>query len=123
MRGLAFLLAIASTGGALAAEPIDLTGPHGDKYGSINRNGQEVAADAMLLLTEEALVTAASACEITGRDARPDGSLDLTTQCQMEGEPEPSTVVFTVKRDPAGADALQVVDDTGYVMGSVKPCG
>ena len=42
-----------------------LSKPYGNKYGCINRNGQEVDAEQMLLLTDKELITAASACTFT----------------------------------------------------------
>ena len=122
MRSLLVLFALAWSSIAASAQgqAIDLSLPHGDKYGCINRNGQEVAAEFMLLLTDKALTTAASACEISATEANSDGSLILTTQCEMEGETE--SVQFKITRDDKDKDALVVAAEDGYVMGAVKPC-
>uniref|UniRef100_UPI001953E6F5 hypothetical protein n=1 Tax=Enterobacter hormaechei TaxID=158836 RepID=UPI001953E6F5 len=70
----------------------------GDKYGCINRNGQQVAADQMLLLTDKELITAASACTFTDRQAQADDTLVVKAECQAEGEDGQSAAQFTIKK-------------------------
>ena len=110
-----------AAGQALAAG-IDLSKPYGDKYGCINRNGQEVAADQMLLVTDKELVTAASACTFTGKKTQADGSLVVKAQCEAEGEDGQSPTQFTIKRSPKNAKKLVVSDEDGNVMGEVSLC-
>ena len=69
--GLCVAMVIVLAAGQAFAAGIDLSKPYGDKYGCINRNGQEVAADQMLLLTDEALVTAASTSVIATDKPKP----------------------------------------------------
>jgi hypothetical protein len=115
------VLAVLGAGQAFAAG-IDLSKPYGDKYGCINRNGQEVAADQMLLLTDEALVTAASACTFTEKQAQADGSLVVTATCEAEGEEGSEPTKFTIKRSAKNAKKLTIVDEDGNVMGEVARC-
>ena len=115
------VLAVFSAGQAFAAG-IDLSKPYGDKYGCINRNGQEVAADQMLLLTDEALVTAASACTFTDKQAQADGSLVVTATCEAEGEEGSEPTKFTIKRSAKNAKRLTIADEDGNVMGEVALC-
>lgn len=115
------VLAVLGAGQAFAAG-IDLSKPYGDKYGCINRNGQEVAADQMLLLTDEALVTAASACTFTDKQAQADGSLVVTATCEAEGEEGSEPTKFTIKRSAKNAKRLTIADEDGNVMGEVALC-
>ena len=115
------VLAVLAAGQAFAAG-IDLSKPYGDKYGCINRNGQEVAADQMLLLTDEALVTAASACTFTDKQAQADGSLVVTATCEAEGEEGSEPAKFTIKRSAKNAKKLVIADEDGNVMGEVSRC-
>jgi len=115
------VLAVLGAGQAFAAG-IDLSKPYGDKYGCINRNGQEVAADRMLLLTDEALVTAASACTFTDKQAQADGSLVVTATCEAEGEEGQEPTKFTIKRSAKNAKRLTIADEDGNVMGEVARC-
>ena len=115
------VLAVLAAGQAVAAG-IDLSKPYGDKYGCINRNGQEVAADQMLLLTDEALVTAASACTFTDKQAQADGSLVVTATCEAEGEEGQEPTKFTIKRSAKNAKRLTIADEDGNVMGEVARC-
>ena len=115
------VLAVLGAGQAFAAG-IDLSKPYGDKYGCINRNGQEVAADRMLLLTDEALVTAASACTFTDKQAQADGSLVVTATCEAEGEEGSEPTKFTIKRSAKNAKKLTIADEDGNVMGEVARC-
>ncbi|MBZ9657848.1 hypothetical protein LB523_02250 [Mesorhizobium sp. ESP-6-4] len=112
--------AMLAAGQALAAG-IDLSKPYGDKYGCINRNGQQVAADKMLLLTDKELITAASACTFSDRQAQADGSLVVTAKCEAEGE-EGQPTRFTIKRSAKNAKKLVVADEDGNVMGEVARC-
>ncbi|MER8429830.1 hypothetical protein [Mesorhizobium caraganae] len=115
------VLAVLAAGQAVAAG-IDLSKPYGDKYGCINRNGQEVAADQMLLLTDETLVTAASACTFTDKQAQADGSLVVTATCEAEGEEGSKPTKFTIKRSAKNAKKLTIADEDGNVMGEVARC-
>ena len=114
-------LAVLAAGQAFAAG-IDLSKPYGDKYGCINRNGQEVAADQMLLLTDEELVTAASACTFTDKQAQADGPLVVTATCEAEGEEGQEPTKFTIKRSAKNAKKLTIADEDGNVMGEVARC-
>lgn len=116
--GLPFLLA---AGVASAAEPIDLSKPWGNKDGCINRVQQEVYSENMLLLTRERLTTSASACEIERVQAAKDGSLRLSTRCDMEGEPEGQAAEFTVRRAKKKG-VLQLLDEDGQLFGEVSRC-
>ncbi|MDX8497673.1 hypothetical protein RFM99_04515 [Mesorhizobium sp. VK4C] len=104
------------------AAGIDLSKPYGDKYGCINRNGQEVAADQMLLLTDKELITAASACTFSDKQAQADGSLVVQAQCEAEGEEGQSPIKFTIKRSKKNAKKLVVTGEDGSVMGEVSRC-
>nr|WP_292567158.1 hypothetical protein [Mesorhizobium sp.] len=104
------------------AAGIDLSKPYGDKYGCINKNGQEVAADKMLLLTDKELVTAASACTFSDKQPQADGSLVVTAKCEAEGEEGQAPTKFTIKRSAKNAKKLVVADEDGNVMGEVSRC-
>ncbi|RWL86471.1 MAG: hypothetical protein EOR67_01465 [Mesorhizobium sp.] len=119
-------LAIAATAmlapGHASAASIDLSKPYGDKYGCINRNGQQVAADKMLLLTDKELITAASACTFSDKQAQADGSLVVTAKCEAEGEEGQAPTKFTIKRSAKNTKKLVVADEDGNVMGEVSRC-
>ncbi|TPN78409.1 hypothetical protein FJ987_17555 [Mesorhizobium sp. CU2] len=122
-RGGLFLgAALVLAAGHASAAGIDLSKPYGDKYGCINRNGQEVAADKMLLLTDKELVTAASACTFSDKQAQADGSLVVTAKCEAEGEDGQAPTKFTIKRSAKNAKKLVVADEDGNVMGEVSRC-
>lgn len=108
--------------GHASAAGIDLSKPYGDKYGCINKNGQEVAADKMLLLTDKELITAASACTFSDKQPQADGSLVVTAKCEAEGEEGQAPTKFTIKRSAKNAKKLVVADEDGNVMGEVARC-
>ncbi|MDX8453847.1 hypothetical protein RFM98_13865 [Mesorhizobium sp. VK9D] len=110
-----------AAGQALAAG-IDLSKPYGDKYGCINRNGQKVYADKMLLLTDKELITAASACTFSDSQSQADGSLVVTAKCEADGEEGQSPTKFTIKRSAKNAKKLVVADEDGTVYGEVSRC-
>ncbi|WP_192180803.1 hypothetical protein [Mesorhizobium amorphae] len=114
----AFLLAA----GQASAAAIDLSKPYGNKSGCINKNGQEVYAEDMLLLSDEAFVTAASACTFTEKKAQADGSLVVKSMCAAEGEEGQSPIQFTIKRSPKNAKKLVIADEDGTVYGEVSRC-
>ncbi len=124
VRGFGLFVAVLAVlaAGQAFADGIDLSKPYGDKYGCINRNGQEVAADRMLLLTDEALITAASACTFTDKQAQADGSLVVTATCEAEGEDGQEPTKFTIKRSAKNAKKLTIADEDGNVMGEVARC-
>jgi len=124
VRGLGLFVAVLAVlaAGQAFADGIDLSKPYGDKYGCINRNGQEVAADQMLLLTDEALITAASACTFTDKQAQADGSLVVTATCEAEGEDGQEPTKFTIKRSAKNVKKLTIADEDGNVMGEVARC-
>lgn len=121
-RGVLFAAFLVLAAGQVSAAAIDLSKPYGDKYGCINRNGQEVAADQMLLLTDKELITAASACTFSDKQAQADGSLLVTATCEAEGEEGQEPTKFTIKRSAKNAKKLVVTDEGGNVMGEVSRC-
>ncbi|MBN9549255.1 MAG: hypothetical protein J0H31_10345 [Alphaproteobacteria bacterium] len=120
--GLFFTAALILAAGHASAAGIDLSKPYGDKYGCINRNGQEVAADKMLLVTDKELITAASACTFSDKQAQADGSLVVTAKCEAEGEDGQAPTKFSIKRSAKNAKKLVVTDEDGNVMGEVSRC-
>ena len=120
--GLLFTSILILVAGHAFAAGIDLSKPYGDKYGCINRNGQEVAADEMLLVTDKELITAASACTFTDKKAQADGSLVVKAECQAEGEDGQPATQFIIKKSTKNAGKLVVVDEDGNVMGEVSRC-
>jgi hypothetical protein len=120
--GLVFTAVLIVAASHASAAGIDLSKPYGDKYGCINRNGQEVAADQMLLLTDKELITAASACTFSDTKAQADGSLGVTAKCEAEGEEGQAPTKFTIKRSAKNAKKLVVADEDGNVMGEVSRC-
>ena len=120
--GLALVTAVVLTASHASAASIDLSKPYGNKSGCINKNGQEVYAEDMLLLTDTNLITAASACTFSDKQAKPDGSLAIKAQCEAEGEDGQSPTEFTVKRSPKNAKKLVITDADGNVMGEVSRC-
>lgn len=119
-------VAIAATAllaaGQAHAAGIDLSKPWGNKSGCINRNGQQVYAEDMLLLTGKELITAASACTLGEKTAQADGSLVVKAECQAEGEDGQAPTQFTVKRSAKDAKRLAIVDEDGNAMGEVSRC-
>ncbi|UVK46144.1 hypothetical protein BPNPMPFG_001756 [Mesorhizobium sp. AR07] len=120
--GVSVAMVLVLVAGPASAAGIDLSRPYGNKSGCINKNGQEVYAEDMLLLTDKDLVTAASACTFTDKQAKPDGSLTIKAQCETEGEEGKSPAEFTVKPNPKNAKKLMIADADGNVMGEVSRC-
>lgn len=119
---LAVAAAVLLAAGQASAAAIDLSKPYGNKSGCINKNGQEVYAEDMLLLTDEAFVTVASACTFTEKKVQADGSLVVKANCQTEGEEGETPAQFTVKRSASNAKKLVIADEDGNVMGEVSRC-
>lgn len=120
-----FLLAFAAVSLSTApsvAGGIDLSKPYGNKAGCINRNGQQVYAEDMLLVTRTDLVTAASASAIKETVSNKDGSLLLRTECEAEGEEGRAPADFVLRPDPKNRKKIVVADDSGFVMGEVSLC-
>ncbi|WP_214469863.1 hypothetical protein [Mesorhizobium sp. dw_380] len=113
--------ALLAAGQALAAG-IDLSKPYGNKSGCINKNGQEVYAEDMLLLTGEEFITIASACTFTDKQVQADGSLVVKAQCEAEGEDGKSPIQFTIKRSAKNTKKLVIADEDGTVYGEVSRC-
>jgi hypothetical protein len=120
--GLFFTAVLVFAAGHASAAGIDLSKPYGNKSGCINRNGQEVYAEDMLLLTSEAFVTATSACSFTGTKSQPDGSLVVKADCEAEGEDGKSPGSFTIKHSAQNAKKLVIADEDGTVYGEVSLC-
>ena len=118
---LAAALSLLVASSALAAS-VDLSRPHGNKSGCINKDGQEVYAEDMLLLTGESLVTITSACTFTAREPQADGSLTVGADCESEGEEGTSPATFVIKQSPKNPKILVISDDTGFTMGEVSLC-
>jgi hypothetical protein len=128
-RGLsvrAVHLAITATAllsaGQASAAAIDLSKPYGNKSGCINKNGQQVYAEDMLLLTDKEFVTVASACTFTDKQPQADGSLLAKARCEAEGEEGQSPAQFIIKRSARNAKRLVVADEDGNVMGELSRC-
>ncbi|TGQ69759.1 hypothetical protein EN829_013740 [Mesorhizobium sp. M00.F.Ca.ET.186.01.1.1] len=119
---LAIAAAALLAAGEASAAGIDLSKPYGNKSGCINKNGQQVYAEDMLLLTSEEFITVASACTFTEKQAQADGSLIVKAQCQAEGEDGETAAQFTIKRSAKNAKKLSIVDEDGNVMGEVSRC-
>ncbi|SJM35916.1 hypothetical protein [Mesorhizobium delmotii] len=118
---LAVVASVMLAAGQASAAAIDLSKPYGNKSGCINKNGQQVYAEDMLLLTDKEFITVASACTFTETQAQADGSLVVKAQCQAEGEEGESPGQFTIKRSNKNA-RLVIADEDGMVMGEVSPC-
>ena len=101
--GLSVAMVLVLVAGQASAAGIDLSKPYGNKYGCINSNGQEVAADQMLLLTDKELITAASACTFTKTQAQADGSLVVTAHARRKAKKDrsrPSSPSSAAPRTP-----------------------
>ncbi|TIS55395.1 MAG: hypothetical protein E5W82_20905 [Mesorhizobium sp.] len=124
MRGFHLIVAaaVASVAGQASAAAIDLSKPYGNKSGCINKNGQQVYAEDMLLLTGTEFITVASACTFTEKQVQADGSLVVKAQCQAEGEEGESPAQFTIKRSAKNARRLVIADEDGTVYGEVSRC-
>lgn len=120
-------LILATAAVSLATAPvlaagIDLSKPYGNRSGCINRDGQQVYAEDILLVTRTDLVTAASACAIEETVPNKDGSLLLRTECEAEGEEGRAPADFVLRPDPKNGKKIVVADDSGFVMGEVSLC-
>ncbi|MGX5827628.1 hypothetical protein [Mesorhizobium sp. 43Arga] len=120
--GLLFAAVLVLAASQASAAGIDLSKPYGNKSGCINKNGQQVYAEDMLLLTSEAFVTVASACTFTDKKVQADGSLVAKASCQAEGEEGETPGQFTIKKSPKNAKKLVIADEDGTVMGEVSRC-
>lgn len=117
---LGFLLA--SLTAASAQQAIDLTKTYGDEIGCKNRDGQQVAADEMLLLQPERLVTAAAACTFAQKVTAPDGTVIVMALCDLEGETGRSISHFSISPSATDAAKLVIFDEYGASLGEVAAC-
>ena len=115
----AFLLALVAVFPA-QAQDIDLSQPWGNASGCVNKDGQEVYAEDMLLLTEEALVLATSVCTFTSKEVGEDGAITADALCDAEGEQAENR--FTIAPNPDEEGELIVSDFGGYEYGRVSRC-
>ena len=104
------------------AAGIDLSKTYGDEMGCINRDGQEVAVDFMLLVNKTAVVTAAGVCEVSKIKSNKNGTLTLTTFCESEGQMSEVPTGFVIARDKANKKGLLVTDEEGNLFGKVSVC-
>ncbi|MDX8479414.1 hypothetical protein RFN28_13120 [Mesorhizobium sp. VK24D] len=104
------------------AAGIDLSKPYGNRSGCINKNGQQVYAEDMLLLTDKELVTVTMACTFSDKQVQADGSLTAKAKCEVEGEENQSPAQFTIKRSAKNAKKLVIAGEDGNVMGEVSRC-
>lgn len=119
---LAVSAAVLLAAGHASAAGIDLSKPYGNKSGCINKNGQQVYAEDMLLLTGTDFITIASACTFTDKHKEVDGSLTVRAECEAEGEDGKSPIQFTIKRSPKNTKKLVIADEDGTVYGEVSRC-
>ena len=119
---LVITAAVLLAAGQAYAAGIDLSKPYGNKSGCINKNGQEVYAEDMLLLTGKEFVTIASACTFTDKKPQADGSLLVTAQCEVEGEDGQTPGHFTIKRSAKSPKKLVIADEDDNAMGEVSRC-
>lgn len=119
---LAIAAAVLLAASPASAAAIELSKPYGNKSGCINKNGQKVYAEDMLLLTDTEFITIASACTFTEKQIQADGSLAAKAQCQAEGEDGQSTIQFTIKRSAKNPKKLMIADEDGTVYGEVSRC-
>ncbi|MBZ9807488.1 hypothetical protein LB542_14295 [Mesorhizobium sp. BR1-1-9] len=124
MRALLLVAAavVVATAGPASAAAVDLSKLYGNKSGCINKNGQQVYAEDMLLLTDKEFITVASACTFTDKQVQADGSLVMKAQCEAEGEDGQSPIQFTIKRSVKNAKRLVIADENGMVYGEVSRC-
>lgn len=115
-----FVLAIGLATVPAFGQSLDLKKVYGDKYGCINRNGQEVVVDQMLLLKEGVLVTAMSACTIKGTSKAKDGSLVLATLCESGDGQEEATFRIAASKKKKGIFVIHNEDGTPF--GEVSLC-
>ncbi|MBZ9748760.1 hypothetical protein LB516_26350 [Mesorhizobium sp. CO1-1-7] len=120
--GLYLTAVVVLAAGSASAAGIDLSKPYGNKSGCINKNGQKVYAEDMLLLTDTDFITATSACAFTGKHGEADGSLTVKAECEAEGEEGKSPATFTIKHSAKNAKKLVIADEDGSVMGEVARC-
>jgi hypothetical protein len=120
--GVSVAMVLVLAAGQASAASIDLSKPYGNKSGCINKNGQQVYAEDMLLLSDTEFITATSACTFTEKKTQADGSLVVKSMCEAEGEDGQSPIQFTVKRSPRNAKKLVIADEDGTVYGEVSRC-
>ncbi|OHV90710.1 hypothetical protein [Mesorhizobium sp. ORS 3428] len=124
MRAVCLAIAAATwlAAGPACAAGIDLSKPWGNKSGCINKNGQQVYAEDMLLLTDTELVTVTMACTFSDKQIQADGSMTAKAKCEVEGEENQSPAEFTIKRSAKNAKKLVIAGADGNVMGEVSRC-
>lgn len=122
MRSLLIALLVLTTAPAVAADAIDLSRPWGNKSGCINKDGQEVYAEDMLLLTKEAIVTSTTACRVTEVLPGKNGATELNAMCQAEGEEAETPFRFIVSQVKKKPPTLLIKDAGGETWGEVTRC-
>ena len=114
-------LAIAHT--AAFAQAIDLTKPFGNVLGCTNRDKQVAGDDQdSVYITQNALVTAGTACNFVQTLTGADGTLVITALCTIEGEEGRSINQISVVKSKSNAAGLAVYDEYGALLSEVTPC-
>ena len=115
-------LAILLAGGTAFAQAIDLSKPHGNTLGCTNRDKVQGGEEESVYITQNALVTAGTACNFVQTLTAVDGTLVITALCSIEGEEGRSINQISVTKSKTNAAGLAVYDEYGAILSEVAPC-
>lgn len=116
-------LAVLLMGSTAFAQAIDLSKPHGNTLGCTNRDKQSPNTDEdSVYITQNALVTAGTACNFVQTLTAVDGTLVITALCSIEGEEGRSINQISVTKSKTNAAGLAVYDEYGAILSEVTPC-
>lgn len=115
-------LAILLAGGTAFAQAIDLSKPHGNTLGCTNRDKAQGGEEESVYITQNALVTAGTACNFVQTLTAVDGTLVITALCSIEGEEGRSINQISVTKSKTNAAGLAVYDEYGAILSEVAPC-
>lgn len=115
-------LAFVLTAGSAFAQAIDLSKPYGNTLGCTNRDKVQGGEEESVYITQNALVTAGTACNFVQTLTAVDGTLVITALCSIEGEEGRSINQISVTKSKTNAAGLAVYDEYGAILSEVTPC-
>lgn len=115
-------VAFAAMATSAAADTLPIKGSYGNKDGcAYAKSGESTGSDDFLLLTPEAITTAASYCEFK-KVLKTDGaSFTATVSCQEEGEENGTDYTAKLSSGPKGY-TVTFTDDAAIHWGPMALC-
>jgi hypothetical protein len=124
MRGhlLLTIVCLAALSTAANADKLPIKGSYGNKDGcAYAKTGESTGSDNFLLLTSEAITTAASYCEVKKILKTEGKNFSATVACQAEGEESSSDDTARITAGPKGY-TIGLASDANIKWGPLPLC-